>query len=325
MKTKEKFWNWVMGIKPIHVIVTCVVVFLLFVSAWFPFPFGVRVNWHYSTYRVNHRGVFYTNSPFAMLAFPFTGNASAGYLKGADFWSFQVLTDAWAKDKSHVWYECYPVKDVDAATFELGPNGIPKDKYHVFVSDLWYYYPSQCDIDPATAEYFVRLPISFDYYTRKAKLSWVEKWMRDSRHVYFYERRVDVDRATFRWLAGHSWFSEQGEWYVDKNFVYTIRRVAGYNPRTKHLPPFELVRVDSLHEPLEIIPHFIFEKDAPDTLYHSSRYLRNGRNILYKDKVAVRGIDVKSLRIEYVGGINDQCDCIINDTLRLQNGKRNDE
>ena len=108
MKTKEKFWKWVMGIKPIYVIVICVAVFLLLVSAWFPFPFGVRVNWHYTTYRVNHRGVFYTSCPFAMLGFPFTGNATAGYLKGADFRSFKVLDDDWAKDKSHVWYEYHP-------------------------------------------------------------------------------------------------------------------------------------------------------------------------------------------------------------------------
>lgn len=53
-----------MGIKPKHVVWVCVAVFLLLVSAWFPLPFGVRVNWLYSTYRVNHKGVFYTNSPW---------------------------------------------------------------------------------------------------------------------------------------------------------------------------------------------------------------------------------------------------------------------
>lgn len=314
MTTKEKFWNWVMGIKRKHVVWACVVVFLIIAL---PFPAGaIFLNWK-GSYQLNIKGIFWTNYPFTYW-FPLWDNCHVGYLEDASIWSFRVLDDEWAKDKNHVWHMYYPVKDVDAATFELGPNGIPKDKYHVFVSDLWDYYPSQCDIDPATAEYFVQLPISFDYFTGEAKLSWVEKWMRDRRHVYFYERRVDVDRATFRWLAGHSWCSP-GEWYVDKDFVYTVRRVEGYNP------PFELVRVDSLREPLEIIPYFVDGIDARDTIYHPSCYLRNGSNILYKDSVAVRDIDVKSLRVEYIGGVYSQYDCIINDTLRLQNGKREDE
>lgn len=324
MKSKEKFWNWVMGIKPKHVVWVCMAVFLLLVSAWFPLPFGVRVNWLYSTYRVNHKGVFYTNSPYAMLAFPFTGNAEAGYLKEADFWSFHVLDDNWAKDKSHVWYQHYPVKGVDAATFQLGKNGIPKDKYHVFVNDLWYYTPSQCDIDPAAAEYFVQQPITFDYYTRKPKLDWVKAWMSDSKHVYFHEQRVDADRATFRWLAGHAWFSEQGEWYVDKNFVYTPRRTENYHGRHDSRPPFQLVRVDSLREPLEVIPVFINEKDKPDTLYHASYYLRNGRHILYSNGYVCKvvcEVDVKSIRIERSKEINEPYICVINDTLRLQSGE----
>ena len=326
MNKEKKFWNLVMGIKPKHVVWMCVAVFLLLISAEFPLPFGVRVNWRCSTYRVNHKGVFYTNSPFAMLAFPFTGNADAGYLKGADFWSFKVLDEDWAKDKSHVWYLYHPMKGVDAATFQLGTNGIPKDKYHVFVNDLWYYSPSQCDIDPATAEYFVQQPITFDYFTKKPKLDWVKAWMRDSRHVYFHEQRVDVDRATFRWLAGHSWFDGQGEWYVDKNYVYTPRRTANHRGRHDSRPPFELVRVDSLREPLEVIPYFLDEKEKPDTLYHASYYLRNGRHILYSNGYVCRvvfEVDVKSIRIERSKEIGDAYICVINDTLRLKNGEVN--
>ncbi len=323
MKTKEKFWNWVMGIKPKHVAWTCVVVFLLLVSAWFPFPFGVPVNWRYTTYEVNYRGVFYTSCPYAMLFFPFTGNASAEYLEDADFMSFRVLDENWAKDKNHVWYECYPVKGVDAATFHFGKNGIPKDQYHVFVHDLWYYYPSSCNIDPATAEFFVQQPLDFDYRTEKVKLYWNDDWMRDSRHVYYYEQRVDVDRATFRWLAGSEWFSEQGEWYVDKNFVYTIRRTENYNPDRDSRPPFYLVRVDTLREPLEVIPYFYDDKQKGDTIYHASHYLRNGHHILYADdskSMVVGNINVKSIHFEKDGLM--PYICVINDTLRLQRGER---
>ena len=314
-----------MGIKPKHIVGLCVAIFLLLVSAEFPFPFGVRVNWRYTTYRVNHKGIFYTSNPIAMLAFPFTGNATAGYLKGADFWSFKVLDDDWAKDKSHVWFEYEPVKGVDAATFELGKNGIPKDKYHVFVNDWWYYYPSRCGIDPTTAEYFVQMPIDFDDITEKAKLVWADEWMRDSRHVYFHEQRMDVDRATFRWLAGTAWFGEQGEWYVDKNFVYTRRRTENYNSHRDRRPPFYLVCVDTLREPLEVIPIFTDDKQIQDTVYHASQYLRNGRNILfgsdYKSKV-VCDVDVKSVRLERDPDFTKPYICVINDTLRLQRGER---
>ena len=315
MKTSDKFWNFVMGIKTKHIVWTCVAVFLFLFSAELPIPVGVFVNWRHFTYLVNYKGVFYTNSPFAMLAFPFTGNADAGYLKGADFWSFHVLDDNWAKDKSHVWYQHYPVKGVDAATFQLGKNGIPKDKYHVFVNDLWYYSPSQCDIDPATAEYFVQQPTTFDYFTRKPKLEWVKEWMRDSKQVYFYEQRVDVDRATFRWLAG-SRYDGQGKWYVDRNYVYT--------PRGSR-PPYELVRLDSLREPLEVIPIFYDEKEKPDTLYHASYYLRNGNHILYSNGYVCRvacEVEVKSIRLDRNRELGDTYICVINDTLRLQRGER---
>ena len=302
-----------MGIKPKHIVWTCVAVFLFLFSAELPIPVGVFVNWRHFTYLVNYKGVFYTNCPYAMLFFPFTGNAFAGYLEGADFWSFHVLDDDWAKDKNHVWYQYHPVKGVDAETFQLGKNGIPKDKYHVFVNDLWYYSPSKCDIDPATAEFFVQQAISFDYYTGKPKLYWNSNWMRDNKHVYFYEQRVDVDRATFRWLAG-CW---SGEWYVDKNYVYTPRR-------TNSRPPFELVRLDSLREPLEVIPIFYDEKEKPDTIYHSSYYLRNGNHILYSNdyvcKVACE-VDVKSIRLEHNLKESGYI-CVINDTLRLQSGER---
>ena len=325
MKTKEKFWNWVMSIKPIHVIVTCVVVFLLFVSAWFPFPFGVPVNWRHITYEVNHRGIFYTTNPLAMLAFPFTGNASAGYLKGADFWSFQVLTDDWAKDKSHVWYEYHPLKGADVATFMVDERGLPKDKYHVFVRGgyTFEYVPSRCGIDPATAEYFVHQHIDFDDRTTKADLYWNDNWMRDSKHVYYRERRMDVDRATFRWLAGKTFF-DQAEWYVDKNFVYALVRPENYNYENDSRPPFKLVRADSLRTPLEVIPDFWDERNKPDTIYYASHYLRNGRHILFSDDEickVVCDVDVKSIRIED-GEIGGPEICVINDTLRLKHGEK---
>lgn len=85
-----------------------------------------------------------------------------------------------------------------------------------------------------------------------------------------------------------------------------------------------MVRVDSLREPLEVIPVFINEKDKPDTLYHASYYLRNGRHILYSNGYVCKvvcEVDVKSIRIERSKEINEPYICVINDTLRLQSGE----
>ena len=210
------------------------------------------------------------------------------------------------------------MKGADAETFMVDEHGLPKDKYHVFVRGgyTFEYVPSRCGIDPATAEYFVHQHIDFDDRTTKADLYWNDNWMRDSKHVYYRERRMNVDRATFRWLAGKTFF-DQAEWYVDKNFVYALVRPENYNYENDSRPPFKLVRADSLRTPLEVIPDFWDERNKPDTIYCASHYLRNGRHILFSDDEickVVCDVDVKSIRIED-GEIGGPEICVINDTL----------
>lgn len=135
-------------------------------------------------------------------------------LKGADPATAEVVWDYWGKDKSHVWWFGEEVRGVDALTFQLGSEryvelgghlrvnpGVPKDKYHVFVYDDGSYRPMQCDIDPATAEYFI-------------KNNFWDDFIRDKNHVYLDDQLLDVDRNTFHHLSGDR--------YADKDYIYTI-------------------------------------------------------------------------------------------------------
>lgn len=318
-KTWDKFWNRVINMNKMTMGILCIlaIVISLFIGKicfLTPYPLGIFLN-QGGNYQVNTKGIVYTSSPVVPFAYPFTGNATWGYLKGADIKSFEVIDHQWAKDKNHVWYEYTPVKGVDVATFELGKSGIPKDKYHVFVQDdLGFYRPTQCGINPATSEYFVMANRPY----------WDKSWMRDSQYVYFEGRRMDVDRATFRKLTGTGEnISRDAEWYVDKDFIYAIRYYdfVEDDPQTYDMPTL-LVRVDTLHKPLEMIPRFVKGIIDNGTHCYSSEYLHNGRNIIFQNKVVMRDIDVKSIRVVSDADILNPGICIINDTLRLQYGER---
>ena len=73
-------------------------------------------------------------------------------------------------------------------------SGLPKDKHHVFVydADMCNFRPSKCNMDVATAEYFV---------FNKDGQDWT--WIRDRNHVYYDETKLDVDRNTFAPLGTH--------------------------------------------------------------------------------------------------------------------------
>ena len=61
--------------------------------------------------------------------------------------------------------------------------------------------PSSADIDPESAEYFVKGFFNHNY-------------IRDKDYVYLDERRLDVDRNSFEQIG-------RSDWYVDKDFLYT--------------------------------------------------------------------------------------------------------
>ena len=321
-KLWDKFGDWFGDMNPMKVTILFVLAFALglcLVKICFitPYPPGIFLN-RGGNYQLNSKGIVYTSSPIVPLTFPFTGNADWGFLEDADPESFEVLNHRWAKDRLHVWYENHIVKGADAKTFQLDKTGLPKDKYHVFVWDYnsCKYHPSQCGIDPATAEYFVG--------DNGRSWYWDNEWIRDSKHVYFDDRRMEVDRKTFRRLTGEWDTSRDAEWFVDKDFVY-VKRYPDYDENDSQIDekPIELVRVDTLRKPLEVIPHFPTWINSNDTLRYASEYLRNGRNIIFQDKVVVRDIDVKSIRIVSDGDILHSSDtCIINDTLRLWYGER---
>lgn len=191
------------------------------------------------------------------------------YLEDVDEDSFVVFSNSWAKDATHVWLRGKVLDYIDVETFHVNETGVPVDKDNVYVYGNYSYIPSRSGIDPATAEYFVD------------SLGLLEThWMRDKDYVYYNEERVDVDRKSFAKL--------KTDWFVDKNFIYVMGNDSN-NVRT-------LLRVDSTQYPI-------------DTISKGSYYLRNGRNVLYGDRIIVKDADIE--RIETVGSFK----CIINNML----------
>lgn len=249
-----------------------VVLVLLAMGTGFPIPLlnGPRLNPQFGTYRRNLRGIYYISVDHPLQLIEV---GTYGYLRGAATDSFVVLSNNWAKDSGHVWHGDDMVEEADAASFRIDKSGLAKDRNNVFVYDAQSdaYRPMHADIDVATAEYFVQKGDGQD---------WI--WIRDKDRVWLDETEVQVDRNTFRPL-GHS------NWWVDKSWVYAdywdadSRRVV-------------LATVDTLHAPI-------------DTLVAGSTYLRNGRNIIYLDKVVAKDIEVR--RFKDVGVSK----CVVNDML----------
>lgn len=224
----------------------------------FPIPRGSKVNSNYYTYYRNFRGIYYIS---VESSFELINHGSWGYLKDVDEATFTILGDSWSKDATHVWFGYNLIKNVDVATFRINASGVAVDKDNVYIKDYsdndWFVKPSQSGIDKETAEYFV-------YRLGERQ----DQWMRDKDYVYHYDKRIDVDRNSFR-IIGEDWF-------IDKYNVY----LTGYNGETKQ---WDLCRIDSTQYPVE----------------HGYHYFRNGRNVLYFDSVIVRNVDVK--RFEEIG------------------------
>lgn len=224
----------------------------------FPMPRGNKVNSDYYTYYKNFRGIYYISVEHSLALI---NRGHWGYLENADKSTFTVLDDNWAKDARHVWFGDKLIEDVDVPTFHISASGVPVDKNNVYIRDFsdsnTTIKPSESGIDVETAEYFV--------YRVGARQ---HEWMRDKDNVYHYDKKVDVDRNTFKIFAE--------DWFIDKSNLY----ITTYNSQTKQN---DLCRIDSLQNPVEA----------------GYLYLRNGRNIIYGDSVIVRDIEVK--RFEEIG------------------------
>ena len=219
----------------------------------FPIPRGTKIDPDYNSYYKNIRGVYYisVDHPLTLIT-----HGHFGYLHDVDLNTFTVLSDSWAKDASHVWHGDKVLEMADIATFHVDSSGLPKDKSHIYVHDDDYsnaMRPSSADIDPETAEYFVKGFFNLNY-------------IRDKYNVYLDEKRLDVDRNSFTQIG-------RSHWYVDKDFVYTL---VYDHPQQR----WTLTTTDSLRTPI-------------DTINSGCRYLRNGCNIIYNDSVILKGIDVK--------------------------------
>lgn len=175
-----------------------------------------------------------------------------GYLSDTHTDSFEVLDDKWAKDRNHVWYKSQLVKNASSASFKVNKSGIASDSRHVFVER-----PNGFSVRTAMCDID---PSSAEYFVDEP---WSRdgKWMRDSKSVYLDETKLDVDRNSFEKLGG--------DWFADKNYVYRVSY-------SQSIGKWEISQIDTLRTPVQYI----------------SDYLRNGSDILYRDKVIIKDVDV---------------------------------
>ncbi len=238
----------------IGIAVLCGLMMILSLFLNVPIPRGSKVDNRYYTYYQNFIGIYYIS---VENAFALYNHGSWGYLKDVDKESFKVLSYSWAKDKNHVWHGDDVFENVDVNSFHINESGVPVDRDHVYVwNDDYEWVPSQSGIDPKTAEYFISQEYSYRY-----------NWLRDKDNVYYRDKKVDVDRNTFSSFA-YSYY------FIDKDYIYITRRNdEGQGNR-------DLIRIDSIQSPLE-------------TTNQGEIYIRNGRNIIYCDRIILKDVDVQ--------------------------------
>jgi len=247
-QTDKQFWIWAIGVSLLSLI-SC----------------GDQIDPKSKGYYENIKGIYFSpeNNWFEL---------GMNYINGVDAETFTVLDYSFAKDKNHVYIGANILKGADATSFYVDASGLPKDKLHVFVYDpeISKYRPARCRIDMKSAE----MP-----FQKNNGQDWI--WLRDKDNIYLREKRLNVDRNTFRSF---------GDWYIDKDKIYFV--VWNSEAKTE-----ELLTVDSIQTPIDTIPN--------------SYYLRNGRNMIYLTKVILQNIDITTVRRLGI------FDCIVNDMLLI--------
>lgn len=248
--------------------------YLLMLLFGFPVPRGSKVNKEYYSYYKNIKGIYYISVENTLTLI---NTGYWGYLRDVDESTFVVLAERWAKDKRHVWCGDKLIDSVDVETFHIGPKGLAKDRYNVYAVEYHANYDIDLrllsrDIDVESAEYFIKQHKGIN-----------RNWLRDKNYIYFNGERADVDRQSFN-ACGN-------EWYVDKDYIYTIKRDNKTKAET-------LMLLDSLQSPLDA----------------GYQYLRNGKNIIFHDSIILQDVDVYNFKKIGAGKY------LVNDMLFL-NGK----
>lgn len=179
-----------------------------------------------------------------------------GYLPDANADSFEVLDDKWAKDRNHVWYKNKLVKKASASSFKVNKSGLASDSQHVFVE-----LPNGFSVRATVCDID---PVSAEYFVDEP---WSRdgKWMRDHNSVYLDETKLDVDRHSFEKLGDY--------WFVDINYVY-------YVSFDQRIGKWRISQIDTVQTPIQYI----------------NEYLRNGRDILYRNEIILKDMDVSQFR-----------------------------
>lgn len=223
---------------------------------------GIPLDLRYGYYYRTILGIRHADSWIPM---PIRTHGADDYLKNANYWKIKALDKRFAKDDQHVWWRGTLVNGAEAKSFYIDKSQLPKDRFHVFGLKYISYEPINCDIDVASAEYFVK----GDFFRQKYDANEVEEcFIRDKENVYFYGKKINVDRNTFAYYTH--------DWYYDKNFLY----LRHHND--------SITIIDSLRCPAK-------------ELSHCYDYLKNGNSVIYWDSVIIKNETIKTMTNENLG------------------------
>lgn len=127
------------------------------------------------------------------------------YESTADPATFQVLSRDYGRDNKTVFWRGRK-QSVDAATFRVDENRIPKDDFRVYDDD--HYQDELRVIEGADPKTFRPLTLPSDRYNHR--------WYRDENAIYAAGKRMDVDAKTFQRL--------NETLALDANHLYAIVR-----------------------------------------------------------------------------------------------------
>ena len=201
---------------------------------------------------------------------------------GVDMKSFKVLNSVLSKDKDHVYYESYTIKDrdIDIPSFQAKANGYMTnygfDKNNVYFLETDYKdgegYAISTIIQEADPESFQKID---------------HDWGKDASNYFYRNKVIEVDYSTFRNL--HNYFSK------DDSTVY-MHYNGSFMKISASAPTFTIVDTSDYAYDKNNLYHPSFEKDDANgiqllTIEHddidkiklyNKHYLLSGGNIYYR-------------------------------------------
>lgn len=198
---------------------------------------------YFYSYSWRTKSIVYRTKPFNQMG--------STYKKlNADFTSFTVLAEDYARDKNNIYYQYRKLEITDIESFSYINGQLAKDKYHVYYEDKQL---SNTDIDITSftsdgrctrdkknvysnipkanhlKEYYLERIENADPNTYTKLEYW---WAKDDLHYFFSNKKISVDVNTFKILNESVGFDKDSIYYFIKTnnrsykYTGTIRTIA---------------------------------------------------------------------------------------------------